>query len=333
VPDARFDHLCNVYKPASKVPAFLNVTDIAGLVQGANEGKGLGNAFLSHIKACDAIFHMIRIFDDEDIVHVEGAVDPIRDIQIINDELRLKDLEYVEKIHDDVEKRFTRSGDKTLKHDYEVLHKIVEMLRDEKKWVRYHDWNDKEIEVLNKHLLLTSKPVVYLLNMSEPEYIKKKNKWLPKIKQWVDANDPGAAVIPYSAMFELKLQEMATDEERKAFTTECGATSQMEKIITTGYKALQLCYFFTAGEDEVKCWTIQVGTTAPKGAGRIHTDFEKGFIMAEVMKFEDFKEYGSEGAVKAAGKYRQQGKAYVIEDGDIILFKFNAGAGLGGGKK
>jgi len=158
VPDARFDHLCNVYKPASKVPAFLNVTDIAGLVQGANEGKGLGNAFLSHIKACDAIFHMIRIFDDEDIVHVEGAVDPIRDIQIINDELRLKDLEYVEKIHDDVEKRFTRSGDKTLKHDYEVLHKIVEMLRDEKKWVRYHDWNDKEIEVLNKHLLLTSKP-------------------------------------------------------------------------------------------------------------------------------------------------------------------------------
>jgi len=333
VPDARFDHLCNVYKPASKVPAFLNVTDIAGLVQGANEGKGLGNAFLSHIKACDAIFHMIRIFDDEDIVHVEGTVDPIRDIQIINDELRLKDLEYVEKIHDDIEKRFTRSGDKTLKHDYEVLHKIVEMLRDEKKWVRYHDWNERDIEVLNKHLLLTSKPVVYLLNMTEAEYIKKKNKWLPKIKQWVDANDPGAAVIPYSAMFELKLQEMTTDDERKAFTTECGATSQMEKIITNGYKALQLCYFFTAGEDEVKCWTIQVGTTAPKAAGRIHTDFEKGFIMAEVMKFEDFKENGSESAVKAAGKYRQQGKAYIVEDGDIILFKFNAGAGLGGGKK
>lgn len=315
------------------MPAFLNVTDIAGLVQGANEGKGLGNAFLSHIKACDAIYHMIRIFDDEDIIHVEGTIDPIRDIQIINEELRLKDLEYVEKVHDDVEKKVTRSGDKTLKHDYDVLHKIVEILRDEKKWVRYHDWNERDIEVLNKHLLLTSKPVVYLLNMSEPEYIKRKNKWLPKIKQWVDANDPGAAVIPYSAVFELKLQEMTTDDERKAYTTEVNAPSVMEKIITTGYKALQLCYFFTAGEDEVKCWTIQVGTKAPQAAGRIHTDFEKGFIMAEVMKFEDYKENGSELAVKAAGKYRQQGKGYVVEDGDIILFKFNAGAGLGGGKK
>jgi len=333
VPDTRFDYLCEKYKPASKVPAFLNVVDIAGLVQGANEGKGLGNAFLSHIKACDGIFHMVRIFDDEDIVHVEGNVDPIRDIQIINDELRLKDLEYIQKVHDDVEKKVTRANDKTLKHDYEVLHKVLDMLNVEKKWIRYHDWNDKDIEVLNKHLLLTSKPVVYLLNMSETEYIKRKNKWLPKIKQWVDENDPGATVIPYSAMFELKLQEMNSDEERKAYLEEVKAPSQMEKIITTGYKSLQLCYFFTAGEDEVKCWTIQVGTKAPQAAGRIHTDFEKGFIMAEVMKFEDFKEQGSESAVKAAGKYRQQGKAYVVEDGDIILFKFNAGAGLGGGKK
>jgi len=186
-----------------------------------------------------------------------GTIDPIRDIEIINDELRLKDLEYVEKVHDDIEKKVTRSGDKTLKADYDVLHKILEVIRDEKKWVRYHDWNEREIEILNKHLLLTSKPVVYLLNMSEPEYIKRKNKWLPKIKAWVDTNDPGAAVIPYSAPYELKLQEMATDDERKAYITETGAPSVMEKIITTGYKALQLCYFFTAGEDEVKCWTIQ----------------------------------------------------------------------------
>lgn len=332
VPDPRFDHLCEKYKPASKVPAFLNVVDIAGLVKGANEGLGLGNAFLSHIKACDGIFHMIRIFDDEEIVHVEGNVDPIRDIEIINEELRLKDLDFVEKIHDEVEKKVVRSGDKTLKFDYEVLHKIVEILKNEKKGVRYHDWNDKEIEVLNKHLLLTSKPIVYLLNMSETEYIKKKNKWLPKIKQWVDEHDPGAVVIPYSAAFEAKVQDMS-EEERKAFLSENNVTSQMDKIITNGYKALQLCYFFTAGEDEVKCWTIQVGTKAPQAAGRIHTDFEKGFIMAEVMKFEDFKENGSESAVKAAGKYRQQGKQYVVEDGDIILFKFNAGAGLGGGKK
>lgn len=333
VPDTRFDFLVEKYKPASKVPAYLNVVDIAGLVKGANEGHGLGNAFLSHIKACDGIFHMLRIFDDEEIVHVEGGVDPIRDIEIINEELRLKDLEYVEKIHDDVEKKVTRANDKTLKFDYEVLHKVLDIVKNEKKWVRTHDWNEREIEILNKHLLLTSKPVVYLLNMSEQEYIKKKNKWLPKIKQWVDEHDAGAIMIPFSAAFELKLQEMATDDERKAYMTEHNTTSNMEKIIVTGYKALQLGYFFTAGEDEVKCWTIQVGTKAPQAAGRIHTDFEKGFIMAEVMKFDDFKEHGSEAAVKAAGKYRQQGKAYTVEDGDIILFKFNAGAGLGGGKK
>ena len=332
VPDARFDHLCEYYKPASKVPAFLNVVDIAGLVKGASEGHGLGNAFLSHIKACDGIFHMIRVFDDEEIIHVEGAVDPIRDIEIINTELMLKDLEHVEKFHDELEKKVAR-GDKALKFEYEVLHKVVDMLKNQKRWVRTEDWNDKEIEVLNKHLLITSKPIVYLMNMSEAEYIKKKNKWLPKIKQWVDEHDAGATMIPYSAAFELKMQEMASDEDRKAFATSCGATSQMDKIITQGYKALQLCYFFTAGEDEVKCWTIQVGTKAPQAAGRIHTDFEKGFIMAEVMKYEDFKECGSEAACKAAGKYRQQGKLYTVEDGDIILFKFNAGAGLGGAKK
>ena len=175
VPDTRFDFLVDSFKPASKVPAFLNVVDIAGLVQGASEGKGLGNAFLSHIKACDAIYHMIRIFDDEEIIHVEGALDPLRDITIINDELRLKDLEFAEKAHDDIEKKVARSGDKTLKHDYEVPGKVLTLLRDEKRWVRYHDWNEKDIEVLNKHLFITSKPVVYLLNMSESEVSNTKN--------------------------------------------------------------------------------------------------------------------------------------------------------------
>lgn len=145
----------------------------------------------------------------------------------------------------------TRAGDKTLKFDYEVLHKVLDIVKNEKRWIRYHDWNEREIEILNKHLLITSKPVVYLLNMSEQEFIKKKNKWLPKIKAWVDEHDPGATMIPFSAEFELKLQEMATDDERKAFLTETGSASSMDKIIVTGYKALQLCYFFTAGEDEV----------------------------------------------------------------------------------
>ena len=268
-----------MYKPGSKVPAYLNVLDIAGLVSGAHEGKGLGNAFLSHIKGCDGIFHMLRIFDDEEIIHVEGEVNPLRDIGIINDELRLKDLEYAEKIHKDVENKVVKANDKTLKGDLETMTKVVNMLKEEKKWVRYNDWNEKEIEVLNKHLFITSKPVVYLLNMSENEYIKRKNKWLPKIKQWVDENDPGATVIPYSAPYELKLQEMNSDEERNAYTTETKAPSVMDKIIVAGYKSLQLSYFFTIGVTEVRSWTIQIGFTAPKAAGRIHTDFEKGFLL------------------------------------------------------
>jgi len=334
VPDERFEYLCNIYKPASKVPAYLNVTDIAGLVKGAAEGQGLGNAFLSHIKACDAIFHMVRIFDDEDIVHVEGNVDPIRDIEIINNELRYKDLELVEKAYKDADKYYNRAHDKNWKTEFEVLTKLKEMLgEDQKKWVKHNDWNEKEIEVLNKHLFLTSKPVVYLLNMSEKEFIRKKNKWLPKIKEWVDANDKGAIVIPFSAPYEATLSALPTDEDRANYIKETAAPSCMEKIITNGYKALHLKYFFTAGADEVKAWTIQDGFTAPKAAGRIHGDFEKGFIMAEVMKYKDFKEHGSEAAVKAAGGYRQQGKQYVVEDADIILFKFNAGAGLSDKKK
>lgn len=333
VPDSRFDFLCEKYHPVSKVPAFLNVVDIAGLVTGAHEGLGLGNAFLSHIKAADAIFHMLRIFDDEEIVHVEGEVDPIRDIGIINNELRLKDLEYIEKAFKEVETKFLRANDKAFKTDYETLTKVIKMLKEDKIWVKQADWMEKEIEVLNKHLLITSKPVVYLLNMSENDYIRKKNKWLPKVAAWVKENDLGSVVIPYSAPYELKLQEMASDEARAALTAENKAPSVMDKIIVTGYKALGLGYFFTAGEDEVRAWTIQNGCTAPKAAGRIHTDFEKGFIMAEVMKYEDFKEHGSEAECKAGGKYRQQGKQYIVEDGDIILFKFNAGAGLTGAKK
>lgn len=190
-----------------------------------------------------------------------------------------------------------------------------------------------QIDVLNKHLFLTSKPVVYLVNLSDKDFIRKKNKWLIKIKEWVDKNDPGASIIPFSGVFEHKLAEFEQEAERKAYTEELKCESILDKIILTGYKALQLEYFFTAGADEVKAWTIQKGTKAPQAAGRIHTDFEKGFIMAEVMHFADFKEEGSEASAKAAGKYRQQGRNYVVEDGDIIFFKFNAGAGLKDPKK
>jgi len=333
VPDARFDFLVQTHKPASKVPAFLNVVDIAGLVKGASEGQGLGNAFLSHIRACDALFHLCRTFEDKEITHVEGEVDPVRDLDIINEELRLKDEEYFEKIFEEVERKYVRGNEKKLKAEYEILCKIKKVLVEDKHHIRFGDWNQADIEVLNKHLFITSKPMLYLINLSEKDFIRKKNKWLPKIKEYVDKNDPGAMCIPISGAFEQVLQEKESAEEAAAYLEETKCTSCLEKIIVQGYKALQLQYFFTAGPDEVKAWTIQKGSKAPQAAGRIHTDFEKGFIMAEVMKFADFKEHGSENGVKAAGGYRQQGKNYVVEDGDIIFFKFNAGAGLTAGKK
>ncbi|GLH03820.1 Obg-like ATPase 1 [Gryllus bimaculatus] len=211
----------------------------------------------------------------------------------------------------------------------DMLCKFKTMMVDEKTHLRFGDWNANEIECLNKHPFITTKPVVYLINLSEKDYLKKKNKLL-KIKEWVDKHDPGATIIPFSGVFENKLADME-EPERARFLEEVKSTSALEKIIVQGYKALQLQYFFTAGADEVKAWTIQKGTKAPQAAGKIHTDFEKGFIMAEVMKYDDFKEEGSETA--AAGKYRQQGRNYVVEDGDIIFFKFNAGAGLKDAKK
>ncbi|CAH1960897.1 unnamed protein product [Acanthoscelides obtectus] len=334
VPDERFDYLCEYFKPLSKVPAFLNVVDIAGLVKGASEGQGLGNAFLSHISACDAIFHLCRAFEDDDVTHVEGEVNPVRDLDIIAEELRLKDEDTLMKNLEKLERTVGRGADKKLKPEYDTLVKIKSVLVDEKKHIRFGDWDSKDIEVLNKYLFLTSKPALYLVNLAEKDYIKKKNKWLIKIKEWVDKNDPGSHIIPFSGAFEQKLLEEYSDPAlRKKFLEEHNTTSALDKIIVQGYKALQLEYFFTAGPDEVKAWTIQKGTKAPQAAGKIHTDFEKGFIMAEVMKFIDFKEEGSEAACKAAGKYRQQGRNYVVEDGDIIFFKFNAGAGLQQAKK
>ncbi|XP_055338622.1 transcription factor Sp3-like [Paramacrobiotus metropolitanus] len=332
VPDERFEFLVKYHKPASKVPAFLSIVDIAGLVKGAAEGQGLGNAFLSHISACDAIFLMLRAFESEDITHVEGDVNPVRDIDIILEELRLKDEENLKSVVDKLERACVRGGDKKLKPEYDALVKVQKLVVEDKKHIRFSEWSEHEIEALNKHLYLTAKPIIYLVNLSEEDFIKKKNKWLPKIKEWVDKNDPGASIIPLSVAFECKIIDMP-DDERQAYCEQNKVHGALDKIVTTGFRALQLQYFFTAGEDEVKAWTIQKGTKAPQAAGRIHTDFEKGFIMAEVMKFDDFKELGSESACRAAGKYRQQGRNYVVEDGDIIFFKFNAGAGLQTKKK
>jgi len=332
VPDERYDWLCDHWKPANKVPAFLNVVDIAGLVKGASEGQGLGNAFLANIRDCDGVFHVTRAFEDEDITHVEGAVDPVRDLEIIANELRMKDIEYLDKQMAQMEKTVVRGGDKAREFEYKTLVKVGQHIKGTEdtpgKWIRYGEWNVKELEAINPHLFITAKPVIYLINLAEKDYIKKKNKWLAKIIGWIKENDPGALAIPFSGILENKLFEM-TEEERKAYEeTNAGAKSTLEKIIVNGYKALGLMYFFTSGHDEVKAWTIQLNTKAPQAAGKIHTDFEKGFIMAEVMKFTDYKEHGSEAGVRGAGGYRQQGKEYTVEDGDIIFFKFNAGAGI-----
>jgi len=321
IPDERWSFLCQHHKPAKEIPAFLNVVDIAGLVKGAHEGAGLGNAFLSNIDSCDAIYHMLRIFEDDDITHVEGAVDPVRDMEIIHNELRLKDIAKVDKRLPELEKLYVRGNNKTLKNEYETMAKAKEQL-EAGKAIRDVEWSDNEIEELNRSLFLTAKPHIYLCNMSEKKYVNKKTKGIVPVKQWIDKNDPGALMIPYSAMFEQTVFGMSP-EEKEEYCKEKKTQSMLEKIVTNGFSALGLEVFFTAGKDEVKAWTIKKGSTAPKAAGRIHTDFEKGFIMAEVMGFKDFEDAGSEAKCKADGKYRQQGKTYIVKDGDIIFFKFN----------
>ncbi|GMN54664.1 hypothetical protein TIFTF001_023783 [Ficus carica] len=350
IPDERFEWLCQLYKPkneslnlklfplqflfymlssvdALEASAFLQIHDIAGLVRGAHQGQGLGNNFLSHIRAVDGIFHVLRAFEDPDIIHVDDAVDPVRDLETISAELRLKDIEFMEKKIEDLEKSMKRSNDKQLKIEHECCQKVKAWLEDEKD-VRLGDWKLADVEILNTFQLLTAKPVVYLVNMNEKDYQRKKNKFLPKIHAWVQEHG-GEQIIPFSCALETNLADMPPDEALK-YCEENKVQSALPKIIKTGFSAINLIYFFTAGPDEVKCWQIRRQTKAPQAAGTIHTDFERGFICAEVMKFEDLKELGSESAVKAAGKYKQEGKTYVVQDGDIIFFKFNVS---GGGKK
>jgi obg-like ATPase 1 len=320
VPDERYEWLVGFHKPASQVPAALSVTDIAGLIRGASKGEGLGNQFLSHIRAVDGIFHVIRVFEDTDVTHVEGELDPLRDLQIVIDELIIKDLEIVEKAAQALTRELSHKKDKKKVDELEVTNKALEVLKKNKQ-IRNEEWKASEIETINGLSLLTAKPTVYIINMTEKDYTRKGNKWLPKIKAWIDENG-GEPMVPFCGALESKFLEMS-EEAAKKYSEENKVASGIPKIIKTGYHTLQLIHFFTCGADEVKCWTIRKGTKAPQAAGTIHGDFEKGFICAEVMKFEEFKELGSESAVKAAGKYRQEGKGYEMVDGDIVFFKAN----------
>lgn len=325
VPDARFEWLVDLYKPVSRVPAALTCIDIAGLTAGASTGAGLGNAFLSHVRSVDGIFQVVRAFDDAEVIHVEGDVSPLRDMEIISTELRLKDIEWVEK-HLEGLKKSTRSlganslADKAKKEEIATVEKILHTIKDEGRDVRKAEWNNKEIDVVNGLTLLTAKPVTYLVNLSEKDYIRKKNKWLAKIKGWIDEHNPGDLLIPFSVAFEERLAPLE-GQEKKEEEERAGATSALPKIITAGYASLDLIRYFTCGPDEVRAWTIRNGTKAPQAAGVIHTDFENKFVCGEIMTYEDLKECGSEAAVKAAGKVRQQGKPYVMIDGDIAYWK------------
>jgi len=347
VPDARYDWLCEHYKPKSQVPANLTVYDIAGLIRGASTGAGIGNAFLSHIRAVDAIFQVVRCFDDAEIIHVEGDVDPIRDLNIISEELRIKDIEFVEKALDALQKQTRRGGQslqmKKLKEEEAMVSKVLQWLKDGND-VRKGDWAPKEVEVINTLFLLTAKPVVYLLNLSEKDYLAEKNKNLRRISDWIKENAAGDPAIPMSVSLEEALvsleeklpslqEELArspsNEDAKKAYDRykKLASKTALPKIIVTMRRALNLGSFFTTGSDEVRQWTIRKGTKAPQAAGVIHTDFEKTFIQAIVFNFVALKESGDEAAVKAAGKVMTKGKDYVVDDGDILLIKAGAAKG------
>lgn len=328
IPDERFDKLCRIHKPASMVPAQVHIRDIAGLVRGASVGEGLGNAFLSHISECDGVMHMVRVFEQEDITHVEGELDPVRDLEIIFSELVAKDIQVVTVMIDKLTTIVNRGLDKTKKADLDILLKVKEVLEAGTQ-IRCAPWNNKEIEYLNTVQLLTSKPAMFLINMSEKDYFRQKNKWLPKLKEWIDAKT-GEPMIPFSAEFELSLMNM-TPEDAANYLTENKTRTQINRLITTAYHSINLIHYFTAGPDEVKCWTIQRGTKAPQAAGRIHSDMEKGFICAEVIHWEDFDKLENEARCRDEGKQHQEGRTYEVVDGDIVFFKFNAAKG--GAKK
>jgi obg-like ATPase 1 len=321
VPDARFTDLCSVFQPKKEIPAVLQVTDIAGLVKGAAEGKGLGNAFLSNIQAVDAIYHVTRAFIGKDIEHVEGSVDPCRDFEIIRGELLAKDLEFCKTAQTALEKKTRAKKTKEALMDVECIKKAIEMLENGQE-IRTGDWRSSDISLLNSLNLLTAKPVVYLVNITRKNFAKQQNKWFKGIKEWIAKNSPGDPMIPFSVTFEQDLLDMG-DDARKSFLEEAKVPSMIPRIIKAGYKALRLINFFTVGPDEVRSWSLRDGSTAPQAGGVIHGDFEKGFIKAEVYNYDAIKELRTEAEVKKAGKVRTQGKEYIMADGDIVLFKAN----------
>ena len=319
VPDPRLNKLAELVNPINLVPTTIEFVDIAGLVKGASKGEGLGNKFLANIRETDAIIHVVRCFDDPNIVHVHGNVDPIRDKEIIDYELQLKDLETIEARLLKTQ-RAASIGDKDAKKLAEVLLAIKQHLEQGKSARSLHI--DKEDRKLIEDLfLLTIKPVIYVCNVDEKE-IKIENDFVKKLKESV--KDENAEVIIVSANIESEIAQLESYDDKQLFLEDLGLTeSGLNILIRAGYKLLNLITYFTAGVKEVRAWTITKGMVAPQAAGVIHSDFEKGFIRAEVIKYKDFIHYGSEAACKEAGKLNVEGKDYVVEDGDVMHFRFN----------
>ena len=319
VPDERVDFLEKMYKPKKTIPATFEFTDIAGLVAGASKGEGLGNKFLSHIREVDAICEVVRCFENGNITHVSGNIDPIRDVEIINVELELADLEVIENRLSRMGKKARLANDKEAIKELNLLEKIKENL--EKNIApRNLNLTEEELKILKPFNLLTIKPIIYVANVSEND-INEDNEYVKKLKEF--ATKENAEVVKICAKIEEELADL-TDEEKQEFLEDLGIKeSGLDKLIKSSYKLLGLSTFLTAGADEVKAWTFKNGMKAPECAGIIHTDFQKGFIKAEVMSFNDLKELGSELKVKEAGKLRLEGKEYIMQDGDICLFRFN----------
>lgn len=320
VPDERLNKLSELVKPQRVQPNTIEIVDIAGLVKGASKGEGLGNQFLGNIRTTNAIIHVLRCFDDTDVTHVDDTIDPVRDKEIIDTELQLKDLDTVQKRIQKVEKIARTGGDKEAKRTFDILSAIEKHL-EEGKSARTHPLDKEDLPYIEDLSLLTLKPVLYVCNVDEAS-VNEGNEYVEKVKEAIQ--DENAELLIISAQIESEIAQLDSFEERKMFLDDLGLDeSGVNKLIRSAYKLLNLATYFTAGEKEVRAWTIENGFTAPQAAGVIHTDFEKGFIRAEVIKYEDFVRYGSEAAVKEAGKLSVEGKSYIVKDGDIMHFRFN----------
>ncbi len=321
VPDERLDRLEEMYDPDKVTPAVIEFVDIAGLVKGASKGEGLGNKFLSNIREVDAIVHVVRAFEDTNIVHVDGSVDPVRDIETINLELILSDLEILQRRLEKSQKAI-KGGDKKYQVEIDFFQRVMNELENGKS-ARALDYTDDELEMLKEVSLLSLKPIIYCANVAEEDYAKDENDnpFVVKIKEFAKTEKSEVMVI--SARIEEEISEL--DKEEKAmFLEELGASeSGLDKLIRASYTLLGLISYLTAGKPEVRAWTIKKGTKAPGAAGKIHSDFERGFIRAEVVAYDDLMANGSMNACKEKGLVRSEGKEYVVQDGDIILFRFN----------